>query len=523
MAQSSPSPRVVAVSDVRSALTYGGRFDAVICVGPDTQFDGLASIDAALRPIRSVDQRLGRQPILVHASTLAGQRLVVAPTGPLTRGVDDVRRIAAAVHQGLDIAWEAGARAPLFVLHGVPEMPSFARAAEVAALAALEWAWTPLQAREAGRGDQAPPLNEVGLAAKGRTLSSDWVGAIERGRALARDLAGADPERMAPPAFADWLRAAFASTPITVEVISEPDVLGAQYPLLSAVARATRTVPRHHPRVVRLRYTGAGPITQTLLLAGKGVTYDTGGADLKVDGKMAGMRHDKAGAAAVAGFMASVALRRPKHLSVIAELGLVRNSLGAEAYVSDEIITGHAGRRVMIGNTDAEGRLVLADLLSHLREQALSAPKPSIFSVATLTGHAVLSVGQYSAVIDNGPARAAGMAARLAEAGDRVGDGAEVSRLRAEDLAFIAPRSSAYDVLSSNTKPSSETVRGHQFPAAFLAAASGLDAHDLDSAQPLAYTHIDNAGSAVSGLDWSHGRPTAAPVALLAEAFLAER
>jgi leucyl aminopeptidase len=232
---------------------------------------------------------------------------------------------------------------------------------------------------------------------------------------------------------------------------------------------------------------------------------------------MAGMSRDKGGAAAVAGFMLSVARLGLSGVKVIAELGVVRNSIGPDSFVADEIIASHAGVRVRIGNTDAEGRLVLADLLSHLREDARQATAPRLFSVATLTGHASRAVGPYNIALDNGPARAAGVAEALSKQGDQWGDPFEVSRLRREDYDFVAPRSRADDLLSCNNLPSSATPRGHQFPMAFLAIASGLDRHGSDAAQPLAFTHIDIGGSGVEGSDWQHGRPSARPlVAMLA-------
>ena len=260
---------------------------------------------------------------------------------------------------------------------------------------------------------------------------------------------------------------------------------------------------------------------RTLLFAGKGVTYDTGGADIKAGGVMAGMSRDKGGAAAVAGFVHAVAMLAPKGTRVIAELGVVRNSVGAESFVTDEIITSHAGVRVRIGNTDAEGRLVLADLLSHLRVRALEESTPHLFSVATLTGHAYRAVGQYSIAIDNRPARAAGIAQRLAAEGDLWGDPFDVSRLRREDWHFVRPRTKADDVLSCNNAPSSATARGHQFPMAFLAIASGIAPHcHRDAERGLPYTHIDIGGSAVENSDWQHGVPTAAPIVALMRALL---
>ena len=144
-------------------------------------------------------------------------------------------------------------------------------------------------------------------------------------------------------------------------------------------------------------------------------------------------------------------------------------------------------------------------------------PNPHLFSVATLTGHAGRSVGPYSIAMDNGPARHAGMALGLERTGDLWGDPFAVSRLRREDYAFVRPRSRADDVLSCNSAPSTQTARGHQFPMAFLAAASGLTKHGRSAAFPLPFTHIDIGGSGVEGGDWQHGRPSAAPVVALAK------
>jgi leucyl aminopeptidase len=345
------------------------------------------------------------------------------------------------------------------------------------------------------------------------------VRALEAGRRLARDLTGTEPERMTPARMAELCRAAFVGTCVSVDVVDDPAALREGYPLLSAVARASLAVPRHHPCVVRLRYEGEGPLQHELFIAGKGLSYDTGGADLKTDGHMAGMSRDKGGAGAAAGLLLAAAHLRPAGVRIVAELGCVRNSIGADAFVSDEIIRSHAGVRVRIGNTDAEGRLVLADLLSHLREEALLAAAPRVLTIATLTGHAGRAVGPYSIAMDNGPARALGLGARLAELGDLWADPFELSRLRREDFDFIRPRSKADDVLSCNNAPSSATARGHQFPMAFLAVASGLAAHGGDSARPLPFTHIDIGGSGAEGGDWQHGRPTAAPVVALARAF----
>jgi len=109
---------------------------------------------------------------------------------------------------------------------------------------------------------------------------------------------------------------------------------------------------------------------------GKGVTYDTGGADIKAGGHMAGMHRDKGGSAAVASFMFALSKLKPEKLRVIGGMAMVRNSVGSEAYLADEIITSRAGKRVRVGNTDAEGRMAMVDLLCHVKERCVNENLP---------------------------------------------------------------------------------------------------------------------------------------------------
>ena len=492
-------PDLLFVPDLSAALS-DARFDAVIWVTADVHA-GPAALATPIKAQAAIDARFGKTAALLHAPQLPGGRLIVAPTGRLDRIQDDVRRVSDAAAAGVALARDAGARRPV-VAASVPE-GAFERVDEALALGALDGLWAPLSAREALGEATCEPITQLGVVAPQAALT--LAEAIEDGRRIARDLCGTEPERMRPEGFADYCVAAFADTPVQVEI--KTDV--SDYPLLSAVARASMVVDRHRPRVARLTYTPEGPIHTTLLLAGKGVTYDTGGADLKTGGHMAGMSRDKGGAAAAAGMVRSIATLAPKGVAVIAELGLVRNSVGPDSFVTDEIIKSHAGVRVRIGNTDAEGRLVMADLLSHLRGDAERVPGAHLFTVATLTGHAVIAMGPYSLAMDNKPARAVGTAEAIAAIGEIWGDPVELSRLRREDFAIIAPRTANEDVISCNNLPSSQTPRGHQFPMAFLARASGLE----DG--PHRYTHLDIGGSATEGSDWQHGRPTGRPVAAM--------
>ncbi len=308
-------PELVALSDVESALR-DGRFDAlvVVCSGLKT---GLAAVDAAIAKVQALDARVGRDVQLLRAEGVPGQRLVLAPTGPLTRDVDDVRRVGDAARAGVSRARDAGARAPLLVVTGVEAKGRFESRDEVALLGALAGLWAPLEAREAHGETAMEPVAILGIVGPHAPQTVRTAHAIELGRRLARDLCGTEPERMRPEAFAATCVDAFVDTAVSVRVIEELDTLSYQYPLLMAVARASLRVERHKPRVVHLEYVGKGPIERTIFLAGKGLTYDSGGADLKTGGHMAGMSRDKGGAAAVAGLLRTLAELKPEGIRVV--------------------------------------------------------------------------------------------------------------------------------------------------------------------------------------------------------------
>lgn len=499
---------------------------------------GGAAADAGLEALAKVDASFGSR--VVVAASAAHTRLVLSPVGSLDDELDDVRKVADAAASGAAAAFAMGATELTLevdaaierAVHPIDGAAAYEHAALVAQLGVLQRAYVPLQAREAQPG-MASPLTQLSLHGEGYEDAAAAAAALEKGRGLARDIGSADPERMTPLRLAEAVRDACEDTSIGVEVESDLSVLEREYPLLMAVARASCAVPRHRPAVVRMEWQGRGEVQRTLCIAGKGVTYDVGGADIKVGGSMAGMRRDKCGAAAAAGFILACAHADP-HLTdglrVVVELGCVRNSLGSDAFVADEVLTGHAGVRVLIGNTDAEGRLVLADVLSHLRHDVVTTPdahpNPTFLSLATLTGHATRTYGAYAAAIDNGAATAAGgLAHRIAAAGTRLGQPLEVSSLRKDDFAYIAPGSTAtpvsscpgvYDVVQSNNAPTAVTMRGHQFPMAFLVVASGLRDHGAGSALPLPYCHLDLANSIVDG----RGVETGAPIVPLFGHFL---
>lgn len=526
MAPSTFPQQILALNaDALNTAITRGEHDAVVVVGagPLSKASLAAPLHDAIVQAESADASLvgvKANVTCVPAPGLVGGRLVISLTDPLSNWEVDVRAFATAASNGMNRAVIAGAKRPLFVLVTPEKDARFKNALEVAALGALFALWRPLEARLQGKVERVVQTLAVGPVDSSRSDGFvSLVESIERARILARDIGGTEPEVMAPEGVARTCVEAFQGTTVKVDVLGDANEIAKSYPLVHAVARASLAVPRHHPRVVRLAYEGEGPIEKTLLFAGKGLTYDTGGADLKTEGHMAGMSRDKGGAAAVAGLFQLLAERKPRGVKAVALLGAVRNSIGSDAYVTDEIVVARSKVRVRIGNTDAEGRLVLADLLAALVEEAKNAVNPQLFTVATLTGHAALAHGPLTALVENGAAVAAQVGEQLERVGDAWGDPCARTRLRAEDYAFIAGRTAAEDVISCNALPSARTPRGHQFPAAFLDIVSGLRAHNASAEHPVPFVHVDVAGSAVIGGNWQTGTPTAAPIIAMAHAF----
>jgi leucyl aminopeptidase len=461
--------------------------------------------------------------ISVATDVVPGGRLILSPTGPLNRDFDDIRRFTDAAEAGTKRAIGAGVKKLLVVC---PEYQEYPTAQLVVLLGALQAAYKPLELREL-KNQEKRKLELVGLWSDAVTDAHEktvrLAAAVEAGRSVARDIAGSDPERMTPGRTAEYVRQVFPSgkSNIKVDVIESVDTIKKEYPFVDAVNRAANVVPRHQSRIIKLLYQGEGPVEETLLFVGKGVTIDTGGIDVKKDGAMVGMSRDKSGAAAVAGFFKVLDELKPKGLKVIGTLSMVRNSVGPESYTCDEILTARSGRRVRVVNTDAEGRMIMLDPLCELKEQALNETNPHLFTVATLTGHAWLTVGEgYSIAMDNGPAQKQTEGPKLREASEKVGDMVEVSLLRREDYDFHRGQSEYEDLRQGGTGGSAKTPRGHQGPAAFLIMGSGLDEHGIDSKHPLKYTHIDMAGG--EGPPYP-SVPWGSPVAALASRYVVPR
>jgi leucyl aminopeptidase len=169
------------------------------------------------------------------------------------------------------------------------------------------------------------------------------------------------------------------------------------------------------PRLLVMELNGGGEGTKPVAFVGKGVTFDTGGISIKPAQGMEAMKWDMGGAAAVAGAMRTLALRKSK-ANVIGICGLVENMPGGNAQRPGDVVSTLSGQTVEVINTDAEGRLVLADAIAYVERTY----KPStVVDLATLTGSIIVALGhEWAGLFANDDE----LASQLTRAGDQSGD-----------------------------------------------------------------------------------------------------
>ncbi|MFF8313003.1 leucyl aminopeptidase [Streptomyces lydicus] len=235
---------------------------------------------------------------------------------------------------------------------------------------------------------KSAPLAEVALLGT-KPRDKDVKAAAERAQALAaeinraRDLINTPSNDLDPKSFAAEAQAAAKEFGLKVEVLDEKALKKGGYGGLLGVGQGSEAPPR----LVRIAYTHP-KAEKTLALVGKGITYDSGGISLKPAGHNETMKCDMSGAAAV--FAAVVAAARlGLAVNVTGWLALAENMPSGSATRPGDVLTMYSGKTVEVLNTDAEGRLVLADALTRASEESPDA----IVDVATLTGAMVLALG----------------------------------------------------------------------------------------------------------------------------------
>lgn len=243
------------------------------------------------------------------------------------------------------------------------------------------------------------------------------VAAVEgKAVALARELVNMPPCDLYPESFAELARQVAAGPGIECTVLQEEQLEAERMRALLAVARGSD----RPPRLVVLRYQGAPPgqgaEEQLLGLVGKGVTFDSGGLSLKTNEQMLDMKGDMAGAATVLAAVSAIAeLRLP--VNVLGILALVENMPGAKAMKLGDVLQSRNGTTIEVLNTDAEGRLILADALAY----AVDHQATRLVDLATLTGACMIALGEHVAgLLGNNEAWLSRLEAAAQRAGERL-------------------------------------------------------------------------------------------------------
>ncbi len=243
------------------------------------------------------------------------------------------------------------------------------------------------------KSDRANSLKSLGIDI-GERSSKKLSTAIEKGRivaesvAIGRDLINEPPSDLYPETFAGQAKAMARKVGLKVKIYKPEQLKKMGMNLLLGVGQGSV----QSPRLVHLTYTPDKPTSKKpIVFVGKGITFDSGGLCLKPAGSMMDMKMDMGGAAAVVGAMNAIAQLKP-NTPVHGILALAENMPSGEAIRMGDVITGASGRTVEVNNTDAEGRLVLADALHYA-----SGLKPAqIIDLATLTGACLVALGPHT-------------------------------------------------------------------------------------------------------------------------------
>lgn len=247
-----------------------------------------------------------------------------------------------------------------------------------------------------------------------RELLAGWPGTLALLEATdsARNAANLPPNT-ANPQFMAAEAEKLSKHGIKVTVLDEKQLTKLGMNLMMAVGG--NAAEADQPRLVIMEYNGAGKDAPKTAIVGKGIMFDTGGYNIKIQGSMAGMKFDMCGAAAVLGTMQALAARKPR-VNVVGVMACAMNMIGSVPFLPDSVYKSYKGLFVEIGNTDAEGRLVLADAMAYTIEKYAPA---QLVDLATLTGACMAALGgSYAGLFTN--TQALGNALR--KAGDDMGE-----------------------------------------------------------------------------------------------------
>ena len=259
-----------------------------------------------------------------------------------------------------------------------------------------------------------PTLEEIIIVGGGDAAEGEWQrrSALVDGISLTRELVTEPANVVYPETFVDRCRKSLEGSGVEFEVLDEKQMQALGMGALLGVGQGSV----RPPRLLAMRWNGAGDSNRKpVLLIGKGITFDTGGISIKSAAGMEAMKWDMGGAGAVAGAMKAIAGRKAK-ANVVGICVLAENMPDGNAQRPGDVVTSMSGQTIEVINTDAEGRLVLADAMTWGQRQY----RPeAMVDLATLTGAMIISLGnEYAGIFSNDD----GLAQKLIAAGMATGD-----------------------------------------------------------------------------------------------------
>jgi leucyl aminopeptidase len=371
----------------------------------------------ALGPSQSaVSAALDRQRFEGDASSASEQffddkgsvrRLLVAGTGGGTAPGEAAEKLGGTAAARLQTS---GEKTAVIDLSG---LGYDADAAARVGLGAALRSWRYDRYRTRLKDNQKPTLDEIVIVGGGsgaaKRYEQRWSPVVE-GVALTRELVTEPANIIYPESFVERVRASLKGTGVEIEVLDRAAMEKLGMGALLGVAQGSI----REARLLILKWNG-GKGGQPTAFVGKGVTFDTGGISIKPAAGMEAMKWDMGGAGAVVGALKALALRQAK-ANIVGICGLVENMPSGAAQRPGDIVTTMSGQTVEVINTDAEGRLVLADAVTYVQRNF----KPStIIDLATLTGAILVSLGhEWAGLFSNNDE----LAGKLLQVGEETGD-----------------------------------------------------------------------------------------------------
>ncbi|HEX6545664.1 MAG TPA: leucyl aminopeptidase [Bryobacteraceae bacterium] len=367
---------------------------AVVCFEQNEQETEPASPEVAaqgawLSDLRASGEFTGKlyETVSLHRpQSVSAKRLVLIGGGKSEKfGTAEARRVAGVLVRTLK------SKGVKKIGLSLSSTMNTARYAQAIAEGAVAGTWEPgkYKSEQKADGNEVEEFLLLGRAAEGSSSSLEAGRIIAESQNFARDLINEPGNRLTPAVLAQHARDVAATYKLESQILDTAAMKDLKMGALLGVAQGSA----NPPFLIVLKYRPENPVNSDhLALVGKGVTFDTGGVSIKSADGMEKMKYDMAGAGAVLGAMRAIAQVKPR-TAVTAYIPTVENAVGGNAQRPGDIVATMSGKTVEVINTDAEGRLILADAVTYAKRDGAT----HIVDAATLTGAIGVALGHHNA------------------------------------------------------------------------------------------------------------------------------